>query len=69
MATYKEIQKFVKLNYGYLPKSCWIAHAKELLGLNPKISHNRHDVNMRVCPCPEIKINDIKQALIYFKMI
>ena len=63
MATYKEIQKHVKQNFGYLPKSCWIAHAKEICGLNPKISSNRYDINKRVCPCPVNKIDDIKQAV------
>lgn len=69
MATYKEIQKYVKDNYGYIPKSCWIAHTKEICGLNPKISNNRYNNNRRAYPCPENKLNDIKQAFIYFEMI
>jgi hypothetical protein len=29
MATYKQIQEYVKAEYGYQPKSCWIADVKE----------------------------------------
>jgi hypothetical protein len=33
MATYKDIQKYVKQRFGFEPKTCWIAHVKELNGL------------------------------------
>lgn len=36
MATYREIQEFIKNNYGYSVNTCWIAHAKEICGLNPR---------------------------------
>lgn len=29
MATYKQIQEYIKQKHGYIPKSCWIAHMKE----------------------------------------
>lgn len=29
MATYKQIQEYLKYNYGFVPKTCWIAHMKE----------------------------------------
>jgi len=48
MATYKEIQEYVKMNYGYIPKTCWIAHTKEICGLSPKVANNRNDINSRV---------------------
>ena len=32
-ATYQEIRKWVLQNYGFEPKTCWIAHCKELNGL------------------------------------
>ena len=38
MATYKEIQGYVKETYGFLPKTCWIAHMKELCGIPVKLS-------------------------------
>ena len=37
MATYKEIQGYVKETYGFLPKTCWIAHMKELCGIPIKM--------------------------------
>lgn len=44
MATYKEIQQYVKLKYGFTPKTCWIAHMKEMYGElgngRKKDSHN-----------------------------
>ncbi|MBB6444104.1 hypothetical protein [Bacillus benzoevorans] len=69
MATYKEIQAFVKENFGYTPKTCWIAHTKEICGLSPKVAHNRNKVNERVFPSPEEKQEDIKSAFRYFGMI
>ena len=69
MATYKEIQQYVKNKYGYYPKGCWIAHMKELSGIKIKISHRRYDENVRTNPCPENKMKDIKEAFIHFGML
>lgn len=69
MATYKEIQEYVKMNFGYKPKTCWIAHCKEIFGLSPKIAHNRNDINKREVPCPIEKQAHIKQAFMHFGMI
>lgn len=69
MATYKEIQDWVKKNYGFTVKSCWIAHVKEMYGLNPKKAANRMDPTKRIYPCPSDKIEPIKQAFRYFGMI
>lgn len=33
MATYKDIQKYIKSQHGYEVKTCWIAHAKEIYEL------------------------------------
>ena len=38
MATYKEIQSYVKEKYGFLPKTCWIAHMKKVCGIPVKNS-------------------------------
>lgn len=38
MATYKEIQDYVKATYGFVPKSCWIAHMKEICEIPVKIA-------------------------------
>jgi hypothetical protein len=69
MATYKEIQEYVKNQYGYTPKTCWIAHMKEINGLKPKIANNRHSTNSRVHPCPIEKQKDIREAFLHFKML
>lgn len=69
MATYKEIQDFVKKKHGYIPKTCWIAHCKEVLGISVKMANNRISPEKRTHPCPEKKIGDIKEAFIYFKMM
>ncbi len=52
MATYKQIQDYVKNTHGYTPKTCWIAHMKEICMLNPKVSPNRYSLKSRTNPCP-----------------
>jgi hypothetical protein len=69
MATYKDIQGYVKNKYGISVKTCWIAHAKEILGLYPKIASNRYDRNSRTNPCPAEKLPLITNAFKYFGMI
>ena len=69
MATYKQITEYVKNEYGYTPKSCWIAHMKEVSGLNPKVSPRRYSVNSRVHPCPQHKQNDLIETFKHFNMI
>ena len=59
MATYSQIQQWVAREYGWQPKSCWIAHCKELKGLSLGIAPNRQGIDRRV-PCP-----DHKQAAIF----
>jgi len=44
MATYGEIQSYIKNKYGYIVKGCWIAHVKEMVGLDVKISPRREDI-------------------------
>jgi hypothetical protein len=68
MATYKDIQAYVKLEYGFVPKSCWIAHMKELCQIPVKKSHNRID-NSRQVPCPPNKQNAIKMAFKHFGLL
>ena len=33
MVTYDDIEGYVRRYYDFVPKSCWIAHVKELNGL------------------------------------
>ena len=53
MATYAEIQDFVRKRAGRTVKTCWIAHVKELLGLTLRRAPNRSDPKHRLHPCPE----------------
>lgn len=69
MATYKQIQDYVKSHYGFSPKSCWIAHVKELSGLDPRISSRRYDPKIRQVPCPIDKVKPIQEAMQHFGMI
>lgn len=69
MTTYREIQDYIKVKYGYSAQSCWIAHVKKLCGIEVRLSPNRIDNNKRVKSCPVSKVNDIKEALRYFNMI
>ena len=69
MATYKEIQGYVKETYGFLPKTCWIAHMKELCGIPVKYAPNRISPSHREKPCPPEKMPYIKEAFRNFGMI
>lgn len=68
MATYKEIQNWVHEKYHFVPKTCWIAHVKEIAGIKVDIAPNRIG-KRRVFPCPDEKVEPIFQALKHFRMI
>jgi len=68
MATYKQIQDWVKKEFGFVPKTCWIAHVKELSGLPVRQAWNRRGVK-REKPCPLDKVEPIRDAFQYFGMI
>ena len=61
MATYRQIQDDIKKRHGRVVKTCWIAHVKELNGLNPRRAPNRRPSNKREVPCP-IEIRPIIEA-------
>lgn len=69
MATYTQIQGYVKGKYGFVVKTCWIADVKEQCGLHPKKAHNRESAEYRQNPCPSEKVESIKEALKNFDMI
>ena len=69
MATYKEIQAYVKDKYGFQPKTCWIAHMKEVCGIPVKNAPNRISPANREKPCPPEKMEYIKDAFAHFGMI
>lgn len=65
MATYEEIQDWVKRKYGFVPQSCWIGHCKQLNGLPLKRKPPKH----RKKPCPKNKRSNIEDAFRHFKWI
>lgn len=69
MATYKEIQNYIKEKHGYVTQTCWIAHTKALCGIQTRTAPNRIDSNKRVKPCPEEKVKDIQEAFRHFGML
>jgi len=68
MATYQEIQKYVKRKSGFVPKNCWIAHMKELNGIPVKKAWNRKGKKRKV-PCPPQKQKPIERAFRHFGMV
>lgn len=66
MATYKQIQAWVKANYGWEPKTCWIADCKEICGLDLGVAHNRE--GERKHPCPPHKKKAIFEVFEHFGM-
>lgn len=66
MTTYKQIQDYIKTKYQVTVKTCWIAHAKEQLGLPLKPSKRSYEGKPRVYQCPEDKFPLIKEAFEYF---
>lgn len=69
MATYKEIQGYVKEKYNVSIKTCWIADMKEHHGLNKRVAPNRINEDSKVYPCSEDKKEMITDAFKHFKMI
>lgn len=69
MATYKQIQHFVKEKHDRVIKTCWISHAKEVHGLLTRSASNRKSIEMRVSPCPDKELKWIEEAFLHYKMI
>jgi len=69
MATYRQIQTYVKERYGCTVKTCWIAHVKELNGLKPRPAPNRISIGKRKHPCPDSKRPLIEEAMRHYGMI
>ncbi len=68
MATYSEIQTWIKQEKGVTVKTCHIAYVKSMYNLTARIAPNRHGKE-RVYPCPENKRVHIADAFRHFKMI
>ena len=62
MPTYREVQDAVRRDYGFVPKTCWIADVKTAMGLPVRRAPNRLGPD-RVNPCPQSKRNTIAEAI------
>jgi len=69
MATYRQIQDYIRQKNGCAVKTCWIAHVKELNGLEPRVAPNRVSARTRMYPCPASKRAIIENAMRHFRMI
>lgn len=69
MATYKQIQEYIKQKYGFTPSTCHIADAKRGCEMKVRMAWNRIDKNKIKKSCPKKYLPKIKKAFIYFKMI
>ncbi|MCY1161813.1 hypothetical protein D9M71_18730 [compost metagenome] len=66
MATYRQIQEFIKTKHEITAQSCWIAHVKSEYGIS--MQSNRQGKE-RVKPCPDKHREKVEEALRYFQMI
>ncbi|CZY69799.1 hypothetical protein VXI92_001887 [Enterobacter hormaechei] len=69
MATYKQIQEYVKAHNGVSVKTCHIAHVKHLHGFQMKQAPNRISPDSRVYECPDKFVTYIEQAMKHLGMI
>lgn len=69
MASYREIQDYIRAQNGFVPKTCWIAHVKADYGLTNGDAPNRANPSERQHLCPDNKRVAIESALRHFKMI
>lgn len=69
MATYKQIQIYVKEKYDCSIKTCWIADLKEQFGISIRTASNRSTKTKRVYPCPVKHKGKIIDAFNHFEMV
>jgi hypothetical protein len=69
MATYREIQQWIKRNFRYVPKTCWIADVLADHGLTKSAASNRIDPSAPSNPCPTRHRATITAALVHFEMV
>ena len=63
--TYADIAECVRLRHGFVPKTCWIAHVKELMDLPVRVAPNRQSRATRMVPCPHEKRAAIEGCINY----
>jgi hypothetical protein len=50
MARYLDIQSWIKENFHFVPKFCWIAHVMSDFGLTTRVAGNRLNPDARTNP-------------------
>ena len=69
-ATYQKIKDYVKNKYGVNVHTSYIAQVKRMCGLDMGENYNKSKKkNPEVKQCPQEKVENIKDALRYFKLI
>jgi hypothetical protein len=68
MATYRQLQAYVLKRHGFMPKTCWIAHVKEMSALPMRRAWNRQSEE-RQERCPPDRVEAIRDALRHFGII
>jgi hypothetical protein len=68
LATYQEIQQWVREHHGFVPETSWIDHCKEIHGLPLDGAPNRQ-VEEEFESCPPEKVPAITQAFRHFGML
>lgn len=63
MSIYQKAACLVARNFGFIPKTCWIAHAREIRGDKMRLAPNRMGAAPRKYPCPPDKLPAILWAL------
>ena len=69
MATDAVIRQFVQFHHGFIPKTGWIAHVKEVHGIPTLRGANRARRDRDIEPCPPERHEAIEEALRHFGLI
>ena len=67
-ATYSKIKEYVKDKYGLNVHTSYIAQVKRMFGLDKNYNKSKKE-NPEVKQCPQEKVEYIKDALRYFRLI
>jgi hypothetical protein len=69
MTTYREVQNRVREQYGFVPKTCWIAHILSDHNSLTRRAVSLMNVGVRRYPCPDDKRPPIETVLREFHML
>lgn len=63
MATYHRTQFIIRERFGFVAKTCWIAHVLDLSGKEMRQAPNRIAADARVHACPNHRRNHVAAVL------